>query len=347
MKPAHLHRIIPLERFRDIVAEFDFDHQSWSDAYWLRFAAQVAVLCPDEPAAAAKRITLIGNELLKKAKWFEAFQSPMRFVVAAALVQTHTKVVDFLHDYKRLEEVLDRVGLRHGGRYEPLTLLILRMNPEHHSFSMMEAERLKNIYKHMRNFHWWITGIDDLPACAALSQMTGSAEIITAETEGIYQRLLSAGLQRGNHLQNASNLLPLTRLKADRAADRFLGLLRQAEVQRIMILPEHYDALSVLSLLEQTPALVMERMEAVRREIDLIHPDLKGSSSFALAADLTALDLVRYDAHNQPLQSPTHDELIRARLHALNMAMLMQVSHVDMALDFDTMGQLPVAWPYI
>jgi hypothetical protein len=347
MKPAHLHRIIPLERFREIIAAFDFDHQTWRDAYWMRIAAQVAVLCPDNPTIVAKRITLIANELLKKEKWFAAFSSPMRFVIAAVLVQTNTKLVDFLHDYKRLGESLDRVGLKHGGRYEPISVLILRMNPEHQSFSLLEAERLKNIYKHMKNFHWWITGIDDLPACAALSQISGSAEILTAEAEGIYQRLLGSGLQRGNHLQNAANLLPLTGLKADEAADRFLGLLRQAEIRNITIMPEHYDALSVLSLLEQPPAMVIERMLAVRKELDLCNPDLKGSSSFALAADLTALDLVRYDAQSQPLQNAEAGEKMLQRLHALNMAMLVQVSHIDMTLDFDTMGELPVAWPYV
>jgi hypothetical protein len=333
--------------YRDIVAAFDFEHQSWSDAYWLRFAAQAAVLCPDEPETVAKRISLIANELLNKAKWFSAFQSPMRFVVAAVLVQTHTKVVDFLHDFKRLEEVLDRVGLKHGGRYEPITLLILRMSPEHDTFSMLEAERLKNIYKHMKGFHWWITGIDDLPACAALAQMSGSAELLTATTEGIYQRLLKAGLQRGNHLQNAANLLPLTELSADDASDRFLGLVRQAESQQITIMSEYYDGLSVLSLLEQAPDMIISRVKAVRAELDLCHPDLKGASSFALAADLAALDLVRYNNNNDKLADSTAVKSMLKRLHALNLAKLVQVSHIDMRLDFEAIGALPQTWPYM
>lgn len=347
MKTEHLHRIIPLERYRDIVSAFDFDHQTWSDAYWMRFAAQVAVLCPDDPVTVVKRINLIGSELQKKAKWFDAFQSPMRFVIAALLVQTHTKVVDFLHDYKRLEEVLDHVGLKHGGRYEPITLMILRMNPEHHAFNMLEAERLKNIHKHMKGFHWWITGIDDLPACAALLQIKGSAELVTAQAEGIYQRLISSGLQSGNHLQNAANLLPLCGLPADAAADRFLGLLRQAEAKSVAVMPEHYDALSVLSMLEQAPAPIIDRLISVRDELDLCNPDLKGSASFALAADLTALDLVRYSADGHALSGPEQSDVMHSRLHALNMAMLVQVSHIDMTLDFETMGNLPPAWPYI
>jgi Protein of unknown function (DUF4003) len=345
MTVAPLQRIIPLERYRDIIAAFDFDHQTWRDAYWMRFAAQAGFLCPDEPVTLAKRITLIANELLKQAKWFDAFRSPMRFVIAAVLVQTNTKVVDFLHDYKRLEEILDQVGLKHGGLYEPITLLILRMNSEHHVFTLLEAERLKNIYQHMKSFHWWITGIDDLPACAALLQIPGSAEVITAEAEVIYQRLLSLGLQGGSDLQNAVHILLLSEVRANDSVNRFMSLLSQAETKNITILPAHYDGLSVLSLLEQPASVIVDRLQAAQSELDLCRPDLKGPSSFALAADLTALDLVRYNASGQGLKSLKQGEHMLKRLHALNIAKLVQVSHIDMKLDFDAIGYISPSWP--
>jgi len=345
MTTAPFQRIIPLERYRDIIAAFDFDHQTWSDAYWMRFAAQAGVLCLDEPPILVKRITLIANDLLKQAKWFGAFQSPMRFVIAAVLVQTNTKVVDFLHDYKRLEEILDQVGFKHGGRYEPITLLILRMNAGHRVFTMLEAERLKNIYKHMKSFHWWITGVDDLPACAALLQLPGNAEVITAEAEGVYQRLLALGLHGGSDLQNAVYILLLSEVRADDAASRFMRLLRQLEVKDIAILPAHYDGLSVLSMLEQPAGVIVDRLMAVESELDLCRPDIKGPSSFALAADLTALDFVRYNANGQGLENLEQGEHMLKRLHALNIAKLVQVSNIDMKLDFEAIGYISPLWP--
>jgi hypothetical protein len=346
MSDDHIHRVIPLDRFRRILSELDIDHQSWGDAFWLRFAAQAAVFCLDEPQELSKRLQHIASELLLHAKWYEALASPLRFVVAALMLQSHTTLHHFLAEYHRIGQMLDEVGLRHGGRYEPLTVMILHSSPGHDAFSMLEAERLKALYQHMKSFHWWITGIDDLPACAALAQVPGSAEVIAAGTEAIYQRLLGAGLKRGNHLQTAAHLLPLTGLRNDAAADRWLGLVRAMEAAHSVLRPAHYDALSILSLLEQPPETIVDRMLAVRRELDLCQPDLAGESSLTLAADLTALDLIRYAADGTALSGAAVANL-PLRLHALRIGTMVQVSQVQVDLSSAIEVNPPVPWPYL
>jgi hypothetical protein len=338
-----LHRLIPLDRFREILGELDLDHQSFTDAFWLRFAAQAVVFQTEAPAVVAKRIRLVAEHLLTHAEWYKPLASPLRFVVAALLLKQHMRLKDFLGEYHRVGEMLGKVGLRHGGRYEPLTVLILMSAPGHDAFSILEAERLKVLHGHLKKFHWWLTGKDDLPAIAALAQIPGNAEVIAAGTEAIYQRLVNAGCVKGDHLQTAAHLLPLTGLRPDDAAQRWLSLLRAMEAAHTNLLPAHYDALSVLSLLEQPATLVIERLLAVRRELDLATPDLAGASSLSLAADLTALDLIRYGADGTALAPAS----LPTRLHALSLATMVQISQVEIDFGAGSDALPPVAWPYL
>ena len=80
-----IHRLIPLERFRVILGALDLDHQSFTDAFWLRFAAQAAVFHPDEPAVLAKRMRVIADHLSAHTAWYKPLASPLRFVVAALI----------------------------------------------------------------------------------------------------------------------------------------------------------------------------------------------------------------------------------------------------------------------
>ena len=338
-----IHRLIPLERFRVILGALDLDHQSFTDAFWLRFAAQAAVFHPDEPAVLAKRMRVIADHLSAHTAWYKPLASPLRFVVAAMLLKNHTQIHEFVAQYHRIGDMLDQVGLRHGGRYEPLTVLILLSAPGHDAFSMLEAERMKALYSRIKSFHWWITGIDDVPAIAAMAQVPGNAEVLAASAETIYQSLAAAGCMKGNNLQTAAHLLLLTGLRPDDAVNRWLSLKRTLEAAKIALYPTHYDALAVLSLLEQPATRVVECLQAVRRELDLSAPDLAGESSLSLAADLTALDLIRYAADGTPLS----DVMLPTRLHALSLATMVQVSQVELDLGAGVAGMPPPMWPYM
>lgn len=341
----HHQRIIPLERFRAILGELDIDHQTYHDAFWMRFAAQAAIYHPEEPPVVAQRIHFLADNLHHHVSWFKTAGSPMRYVIAALLIKTNTSLHDFAAEYHRIGDMLDQVGLRHGGRYEPLTILILHTAPGHNVFSVLEAERLKSIHRRMKSFHWWLTGIDDLPACAALAQIPETSEAIASKTEAIYQRLAANGCLKGNHLQTAANLLPLTGLSADEASDRWLAIKRDLmEVDR-EVHAVHYDALSVLSLLTQPAEMVVDRLLTICREIDFSHPDLAGDSSFTLAADLTALDLVRCDAGGDYLSAADGMATMLQRIHALNLATMVQVSQVEFDIGAGVGISSPLAWP--
>ncbi len=341
----HHERIIPLERFRAILGELDIDHQTYGDAFWMRFAAQATIYHPEEPPVVAQRLYSLADNLHHHVSWFATAGSSMRYVIAALLLKTNTSLHDFSAEYHRIGDMLDQVGLRHGGRFEPLTILILHNAPGHNSFSVLEAERLKAIHRRMKSFHWWLTGIDDLPACAALAQIDETAENIAIKTEACYQRLATSGCLKGNHLQTAANLLPLTGLSAEEACERWMSLMELMAMMGEDLRPVHYDALSVLSLLVQPPQLVVDRVIATRRELDLTHPDLAGDSSLMLAADLTALDLVRCDTAGAYLSSADGMAMMLQRMHTLTLATMVQISQVEFDLGAGIGVSSPLAWP--
>ncbi len=342
----HLHSMVPLERYRDIMAVLASERDWWGDSYWLRFAAQAAVLCPDPPATIASRIRLLAEALAKHASWYESLASPARFVVAAMLIQHHIPVNVFVAEHRRIADLFQEVGLRHGGFPHTMAVLILHLSQQGTPIGMMEAERLKAIYDQMKRFHWWLTGPDDLPACAALAQCQGTAEVAVARAEDAYQQLYTAGVSRGTHLQTAANLLPLANAPIDQAVRRFLALRTAIEQRSGALAQERYDAVAVLSLLEHRPEMVAERVAAVRRELELFQPDHAGVSTFALAADLTFLDLVRLGPDGEAITDASALAAMLHSLHTFHLASAVLVSQLDIELDRPLGGLPPAGWPY-
>jgi hypothetical protein len=142
-------------------------------------------------------------------------------------------------------------------------------------------------------------------------------------------------------------MLPLTGLTAEEACDRWLALMRGMTAVQEELRPVHYDALAILSLLVQPASAVVERMLAIRREIDLTHPDLAGDSSLMLAADLTALDLIRCDSNGNYLSNADGMTVMLQRMHTLTLATMVQVSQVELDLGAGVGINPPLAWPHI
>ena len=324
-----LHSMIPLERYRTLIGTMVSQNDGWNESFWLRFAAQAVVMCPDSPPLLARRIREIADALLEHSTWYQTLASPARFVVSAMLIQQNIPVARFSAEHARIAEMMSGVGLRHGRFYETVAVLILLMSPDHQPSSMLEMERLKAIYDQMKRFHWWLTGPDDLPACAALAQCPGSAEVLVARVEEAYQQLHATGVPTGEHLQTAANLLPLAGIDINQAVARYRGLAA-ALTERTGALGEaHYDPLALLTLLDHEPGLVIQRLTAVSNELDLFQPEEQGAANILIASDLTFLDLVRCDRNRTPLtQTPAAAGMLRT-LHAYHLASAVLLSQVE------------------
>jgi len=328
-----LGRVVAL--FRALSANGD-----WRDRpAWLRFAAHAAVLSPLDPDDTAARIRAAALRLRRDAGWFSDLSSPLRFVIAAMVVQDGVDPAQFGEELARDHERLRIAGLRHGGRYETLAIAILR----HLARGPIPSEQimgLKAMYDELARHHWWLTGPDDLPSCACLAGLGRDPAATALAIDRHYQGLRAAGFIRGNHLLTCAQLLALGEREPEAAVARVTALVREFARQDDPLWHEDYDAVALLSLLDQEPTLIVSRFEELLAGVARLEPRLYGQADFNLAADLTVLDLVRRDADGAPLHSGRDLERMLARLHLLSAATLL------LSLAADDSGVLETEqWP--
>jgi len=345
--PAYQRQVmLPLERYRQLIAALSGKNDGWDDTFWLRFAAQAAVMCPDPESTLAHRIREIAYALLRRSRWYQTLASPARFVVAAMLIQHNIPVAGFIAEHTRITSMMSEVGLRHGRFCETIAVLILLISPDHRPSSMLELERVKAIYDQMKRFHWWLTGPDDLPACAALAQCPGSAELLMARVEDAYQRLHGDGMPTGKRLQTAAHLLPLAGPDLDQTVARYRALAAALAEQVGTLSEDHYDPLALLCLLGHRPELVVNRLVAVISELDLFQPECRGAANILIASDLTVLDLVRCGHDLEPLARPQAVAHMLRTLHAYHIASAVLISQIDVDMVEFVSAAETSQWPY-
>jgi hypothetical protein len=264
----------------------------------MRIAAQTAAQNAAPPEQLAQRIRNVAAGLNQRAEWFATLSSPVRFALAAMLIQHHIDSADFLDIHGHIADLMNELGLRHGRFYEAVAVVILMMSPGREYANKVGVERMTALYDHMKKFHWWLTGSHDLPACAALVDCLGTPEEVVGQVEDAYQALHRAGLPHGERLQTAANLLPLSGIAIDDAVDRYRALFAALTQHAGAVLPMHYEALGLLTLLDparpgQDAGQVVDRWLAYTAELDDLQIPERGETNAVIAADLAFLDLVQ------------------------------------------------------
>lgn len=193
-------------------------------------------------------------------------------------------------------------------------MLVLRILAEGGPILDPAIERLASIEQARRRHHRWIGDAADLPASAALTLHRGSPQAIVAEVEGISERLQVARLDPGDALQRASNLLALARRGVDQPADRFLALAAAYRGSGMSVMPVDYQALALLALLDHDPQRVLERFLVVIARIDDLIPRMVWEATANLAAELTFLDLVRFDRQMRSFDGGDGREILHEQI---------------------------------
>ncbi len=222
-------RAMLLDRYRTITGCFEESGDEPSEYAWLRFAAQEAVLCPNDPAELAAQISATADELHQHGSWTRDLNSPMRFLVAALLIRQNIQVPDFMINHLQTIGSLRGAGLRSSRTYETMAALIINMAPRLKPFDAGDARRIRSLYDLMKKRHWWLTGASALPDCAALAFCHQPPADIIAYAEEAYERLRRTGAQRGRQLQTAAHVLTLSEIPVAQAIGRWLALKESLE----------------------------------------------------------------------------------------------------------------------
>jgi Protein of unknown function (DUF4003) len=285
----------PMSRFVAVYEKLDSERGWFGDPASLRFAAMAAVLSPGEPSDVARGIRRIAEDIKTQSGWFGSLNSPLRFIVSAMLYANGDDAGPFLAEVERGQAMFRDAGLRRGGIYETMAILIMRLRADKQPIASSTVDRFHAIYEEMKRHHWWLTGPDDFPACAILVGQPESPAEIGERIEQIYQSLHAAGLTSGNPLQTAAHLLYLARLNPAEAASRFRDLARGFREHGVSVWQTDYDELAILTFLNHTPTSVVDRVLSNRAQMQELHPKPDRSLTFNLAASITFLEHVKLD----------------------------------------------------
>jgi hypothetical protein len=337
-----------LSRFAAIYDALGAEHETWSAAAWLRFAAFSAVLQPGDPKSVAHSIRTGAESLRKHASWYEGLASPMRFVIAAMLQQAGGDARRFAKEVEEVRARLHETGLRSGSvrGWDVVAAVLLHVMNGGQPLSPLQAERIKAIYDGMKRHHWWLTGPDDLPACILLSFRPDSAKDLTEDAERLYQLLRTRGFTGGDGLQTAANLLVLTGLPTVVAAKRANDIASAARGRDLYLIPGDYGILAALCLLDHDLDLIARRISEYHSRLAKLDPPLPAAICITLASDLAFLDLVRQRRDGSMIGDPQGlQEMLRLvhLHHGIAVILAMSVADAGLATSYPPVD---IAWPY-
>jgi hypothetical protein len=281
----------PLARFVALYNALNAERGWWNDAASLRFSALAAVLCPGDAVAVAAAIRRTAEEIRKGAGWFDQVRSSVRFVVSAILVVHGDSTAAFLEEVGRVHGMFRSAGLRNGGVYETLAILMLRQHAGRRPIPQGAVDRFHAIYEATKQHHWWLTGPDDFPMIAILAAGDEPALEVAETCERLYRALRERDFAGGDALQRCAHLLYPARISPEVVAERCRRLHAGFKDAGVAMWKSDYDELAVLSYLDQPAELVIRRVLAARAATAELRPSPDRSLSFNLGASIAFLEL--------------------------------------------------------
>jgi hypothetical protein len=281
----------PFSGFQALYEALEKDRRWWRDSGRLRYAAMAALGSEGDPATVARGIRSTDRSLREASPWYLDMGSQLRFAVAATLYQIGDSANAFMKELVRVRKMFRAERLPRTLAYELIAVLILRIQNEGGPISLNAVQRLREIYSEMKRHHRWITGADDLPACALLTGQEGTPQALVDKTEAIYGELKHRKFQTGNPLQTAANVLSLAQSPPPEVADRAARLKDEFKRNGVRTYQRDYDELAILSFLNLRADSIVDTVLGKREQLKKIRPRIDRATVFNLAAAMTFIEL--------------------------------------------------------
>ena len=298
---AHTPGVDPLDRFHALFAALDAPSGMLTDRVPLRLAAISLVPLADAPADLAARFLAVDAALDRRLGWLTSTSSSVRRVIAAQLVKYDDDPGQFLDDVARVRGLLRAAAMRDGGVYETLAVLVLRRVLAGAAIAPAHIERLAAIFAELKRHHRWLTGPDDLPACAMLVGRRGAPAEIADGIEAIYRALhRDAGLWRGDPLQAAACVLYLGGLEPGEIVERFAALVAAFRAAGATIGQFEYDEIALLCFFALPVPRIVDTVLGLRDRLDT-GKWFVARTNFGLATNLAFVRLAGHSGALGPL----------------------------------------------
>lgn len=278
----------PLTRFAEIHAALASERRWYSDHAPLRLAAVSLITAPGDPVELAAATRRQDSALGAQFGWLSSIDPAVRMLIAAQLVKHDDDPAAFVLEVERVRAMFRAIGLRRGGVYEVLAVLVLRRVLGDAAIDTPHIERFRDIYEAMKRHNWWLTGPEDFPACAMLLARPEDPASIGAGTDAIYRALHErAKLWRGDPLQTAAHVLYLAGAEPEELADRFALLLAGFRAEAAQHIGQgQYDELAILCFLAWPIERIVETVLQTRDQLRATQSWIGKANALNLAASL-------------------------------------------------------------
>jgi hypothetical protein len=287
----------PLARFVELYGSFEESRGFFEDKAPIRFAAATLATTPGEAADISERIRELQKALEGGFGFWTMVVKPLQLILAAVLHKRGDDPADFAAGFAEARETFRAHKLRRDEVYEFMAYTILRGQCANGPIPEERVRRVKDIYAALRGYHWFLTGPEDLPACAALAGTEETPSAIGEGTEALYQTLRKrAKWWPGEELHTASHIMFLSGVATDTITERAVRLCEGFRDRGYKIRIGDYHNVALLCMM----AIPVERIvEAVLTAAQRIQDELNiwfgKAASFNLAVSIAFVELLQGD----------------------------------------------------
>ncbi|BCB02674.1 DUF4003 family protein [Bacillus sp. KH172YL63] len=244
------------------------------------------------------RFLEISDYIKSEVGTFSTLKHDLRYTIAAMLDirydDPHTK----FHDFHAVYDSLIDAGFSRGAfSYIGAMTMLSEDAPT------PLAEHGMNVYKKMREKHFFLTGHSDYPFALLLAQREEDHESLIETIEDFYTQLHAAGFRKGNDLQSMSHILSLHNgTNPDELVSRCARLFDLFKKEGIKTKAMFYPHIALLSYVDVNPGLVTE--------VKALWDELNSEKLFKWQKDLNGMMAVTFLMSDKI----EHTDLLQAKL---------------------------------
>lgn len=183
----------------------------------------------------------------KKVSLFSPFRSYQKYNVSAYLV------AKYKNPKEKLQQLFDifhqlRVKKLPNNAYTIISALSLLNDYDPECDLEPRIDKIKDIYKKMKQNHFFLTSYSDYPLATLLSIEEKEPDQIIEEIEFYYHNLSFQGFKKGNNLQFLSHILMvLSHDNKDELVNKVISIKKELIKYKLKIKPNHYAITGILT----------------------------------------------------------------------------------------------------
>jgi len=205
------------------------------------------------------------NYIKENTKVFSHYRSYEIFSIASLLITKFENPEESFKNLLLYEDKLAAEGFSKGAHLaiSAFTLMLtcspLEINERIH--------KAREIYKKMKEKHFWLTGRDDYPLAALISSYDKDSDAIIDQIESCFNALHEEGFSKSNGLQQLSHILTFSTLPPEDKAKRCAAIRNYFKEHKIHVYSQDYGLMGLIALTGDVGEKMLEEIVEVYKYI--------------------------------------------------------------------------------